>query len=219
MGGATQGHLPMLGEVEQVANQMLEAGLENNVEAADKLLRSMSAGIEHSGQHVQFLSEYRRGGKGKALFEEQVKELNKVLNDFAQFAQSFGEALQQAQQAADPQAGMSPEMVETQAKIERDNMLAQAKVERDNMTTQAKLEQSEVKTALRAEQAMASHETKLALTAEQHQFDLEAKRLKTEQELLADQAHNTVEISKTAMLDQMEVEKAAEMAKVTTSEK
>jgi hypothetical protein len=217
VGGAATGHLPMLAEIEQLANQMLEAGLENNVEAADKLFRSLSAGIEHSGQHVKFMSEYRRNGKGKALFEEQVKELNKVINDFAQFAQTFGEALEQAQQAANPQAGMDPKMVETQAKIAREDMLAQAKVERDNLTTQSKLEQSEVKTALKVEQATATHEAKLANSVQQAELERIIKEAQAQQELLKKQAENTIEIGKKAVLDRMEVEKAQETPATTES--
>lgn len=210
VGGATQGHLPMMAEVEQLMNQMLDAGLENNVEAADKLYRSLMAGIEHSAQHVQFLSEYRRQGKGKALFEEQVKEFNKVINDFAQFAETFGEALEQAQQAANPQAGMTPEMMETQAKIQRDDALAEAKIERDNKTTMAKLEQSEVKQALKTEQSAAAHETKLAQTVQNHTLDSQLKAAQTQQELLAKQAQNTIEIGKQAVLGRMEVKQKSE---------
>lgn len=216
VGGATQGHLPMLAEIEQLMNQMLEAGLENNVEAGDKLFRSLSAGIDHSNEHVKFLSEYRRGGKGKALFEEQVKEFSKVLNTFAQFAETFGQALEQAQQAANPQAGMDPKMVEAQAKIERDNMLAQASIERDNAKTQAKLEQSEVKQALKTEQSAAAHETKLVQSVQQKDLELAAQTLKTQQELAAKQAANTIEIGKTAVLSRIEVEKAKEKPAVTT---
>jgi sRNA-binding carbon storage regulator CsrA len=210
LGGATQGHLPLLGEVEQLMNQMLEVGLEQNVEAADKLLRSLLSGIEHAAQHVQFLSEYKRGGKGKALFEEQVKELNKVINDFAQFGQSFGEALEQAQQAANPQAGMDPKMVETQAKIQRDDMLAQAKVERDNQVTMAKLEQGEVKAAVKAEQSMGAHETKLAQQVQQAQVKQMEQAAKVEQELAAQAARDTMEIGKSAVMARIEVEKAKE---------
>jgi len=218
MGGATQGHLPMLGEIEQVANQMLEAGLETQPDAADKLLRSMQAGIEHSGQHVQFLSQYRRMGKGKALFEEQVKEFSKVLNDFAQFAQSFGEALEQAQKAANPQAGMDPKMVETQAKIERDNMVAEAKVERDNKVTLAKLEQKEVTQALKTEQQAATHETKLAQSVQQAQVKQMEQAAKTEQELQAQAARDAMEIGKTAVLSKIEVEKAKEKPATKSNE-
>lgn len=216
VGGATQGHLPMLAEIEQLMNQMLEAGLENNVEAGDKLFRALFSGIDHAGQHVKFLSEYRRGGKGKALFEEQVKEFGKVLNTFAQFAETFGQALEQAQQAANPQAGMDSKMVETQAKIERDNMLAQASIERDNAKTQAKLEQAEVKQALKTEQSAAAHETKLAQSVQQKDLELAAQTLKTQQELAAKQAANTIEIGKTAVLNRIEVEKAKEKPAATT---
>lgn len=210
VGGATQGHLPMLAEIEQLMNQMLEAGLENNVEAGDKLFRALSSGIDHAGQHVKFLGEYRRGGKGKALFEEQVKEFSKVINTLTQFAESFGQALEQAQQAANPQAGMDPKMAETQAKIERDNMLAQAKVERDNMTTQAKLEQSEVKHALKTEQSAATHETNLAQSVQQKDLELAAQTLKTQQELEAKQAKNLMDVGKAAALGKIEVDKARE---------
>lgn len=217
VGGATQGHLPMLAEIEQVANQMLEAGLENNVEAGAKLFASLSAGIDHAGQHVQFLAEYKRGGKGKAFMEEQVKEFSQVLNTLAQFTETFGEALEQAQQAANPQAGVDPKMVETQAKIERDNMLAQASVERDNMKTQAKLEQAEVKQALKTEQTMASHETKLALEIQRAELERQLKAVTAEQEAMSRQTMNTIEVGKQAVLGRIEVEKAK--AQPVTSDK
>lgn len=210
MGGATQGHLPMLGEIEQLMTQMLEAGLETQPDAADKLLRSMQAGIEHSGQHVQFMSEYRRQGKGKALFEEQVKELNKVINDLAQFAQSFGEALEQAQQTVNPQAGMDPKMVETQAKIQREDMLAEASIERENAKTMAKLESAEVKQAQKIDQSAAAHETKLAQTVQQAELDRIAKAAQTEQELAKKAALDAMDIGKTAVMGKIEVEKAQE---------
>jgi hypothetical protein len=217
MGSATQGHLPMLGEIEQLANEMLEAGLENNVDAADKLFRSLTAGIEHSGQHVKFLSEYRRGGKGKALMEEQVKELNKVINDFTQFAQTFGEALEQAQQAANPQAGLTPEQMKAQAQIEIDREKAQADIEIKNAKAMAQLEASEAKNALRVEQALSSHETKLAFAAQQHELKLAAEAEKFRQEMLALAAKNTIEIGKQATLDRMEVERAAAQPATTES--
>ena len=218
MGGATQGHLPMLGEIQQLATQMMEKGLEQNAEAADKLLRSLLAGIEHSGQHVAFMGEYRRSGKGKALFEEQVKELQKVLNDLQQFAETLGEALQQAQQAANPQAGMDPKMVEAQAKIQRDDMVAEAKVERDNKVTMAKLEQSEVKNALKTEQAAANHETKLAQTVQQKEIERIAAERKTQQELQTQAVKDAMEVGKTAAMSRIEIEKAKEKPAASTSE-
>jgi hypothetical protein len=217
MGAATQGHLPMLGEIEQLANQMLEAGLENNIEAADKLFRSLTAGIEHAGQHVKFLSEYRRGGKGKALMEEQVKELNKVINDFTQFAQTFGEALEQAQQAANPQAGLTPDQMKAQADIEIARAKAENDIEIKNAKAMAQLEASEAKNALRVEQALSSHETKLALAAQQHELKIAAEAEKFRQEMMALAAKNTIEIGKQATLDRMEVERAAAQPATTES--
>lgn len=215
MGGATQGHLPMLAEIEKLANDMLTAGLENNVDAADKLFRSLGAGIEHSEQHVKFMAEYRRNGKGKALFEEQVKDLNKVINDFSQFAQTFGEALQQAQQKANPQAGMDPEMVKAQAEIERKRMLTQADIENKNAKTAAAIEGSHIKAAVRTEQTMSAHETKLGQQVQQHLLDEQLKAASAQQDLAAQQANNTLEIGKHAVLSRIEVENAREMAAAT----
>lgn len=211
IGGATQGHLPMLAEIEQLANQMLEAGLENNVEAADKTYRSLTAGIEHAGQHVQFLSQYRRSGKGKALFEDQVKELNKVINDFTQFAETFGEALEQAQKAANPQAGMSPEMMKAQSDIEISKAKAANEIEIKNAKAQASLEAGEVKTALKTEQAAAAHETKLALSLQQAELDKQIKAAAAQQDQQTKQTQDAIEIGKKAVLDRMEVEKAKAM--------
>jgi hypothetical protein len=216
VGGATQGHLPMLAEIEQLMNQMLEAGLENSVEAGDKLFRALSSGIDHAGQHIKFLSEYRRGGKGKALFEEQVKEFSKVINTLTQFAEAFGQALEEAQKAANPQAGMDPKMAETQAKIERDNLLAQASIERDNMKTTAKLEQAEVKQAQKVEQSMSAHETKLAQSVQQKELEMTAQALKTQQELDAKQAAGLLEVGKAAALSEIEVEKAKQKPATST---
>jgi hypothetical protein len=208
----------MLAEIEQVANQMLEAGLENNVEAADKLFRSLQSGIEHAGQHVQFLSQYKRSGKGKALFEEQVKEFNKVINDLAQFTQSFGEALEQAQQAANPQAGMTPEQMKAQSDIEINKAKAEADIEIKNAKAMAALEAAEAKNAIKVEQAMSNHETKLALSVQQKELDMQAQAAKTQQELLAKQAQNTIEIGKQAVLGRMEVRQTAEKSESTTEQ-
>jgi len=209
MGGATQGHLPMLGEIEQLMNQILEAGLEQNPEGAEKLYRSMLAGIEHAGQHVQFLGEYKRNGKAPAMFETQVKEFSKVLNDLNQFAQSFGEALDQAMQAANPQQGMTPEQMKAQSDIE----ISQAKAQNDIAIKQAKadaaLESSHVKNAVKVEQSMANHETKLAQKVQNDQLAMESNAAKAQQDLMAQRASAAITIGEQTASAQLKLQQEA----------
>jgi len=210
MGGATQGHLPMLGEIEQLMNQVLEAGLEQNPEGAEKLYRSLIAGIEHAGQHVQFLGEYKRNGKNPAMFETQVKEFNKVLNDLAQFAQSFGEALEQAQQAANPQQGMTPEQMKAQSQIEIDRAKAANDIEIKNAKAMANLEASEAKNAIKAEQSMSAHEVRLAQQAQKEQLSMEARAAKAQQDLIAQRASTAISIGEQAATAQMKAQQPTE---------
>lgn len=208
MGGATQGHLPMLAEIEQIANQMLEAGLENNPDAAEKVYKSLASGIEHANQHVQFLSQYRRSGKGKALFEEQVKQFNKVLNDLSQFTESFGEALQQAQEAANPQAGLTPEQMKAQSKIEIDQAVAQNKMQIERDKAQNNMEIKQIQNAVRAENALSTHEVKLAQQVQKESLALEANAAKIHQDLTGQRASAAISIGEQAVAAQAKSQEA-----------
>lgn len=185
--GAPWGHLTILQGMQQLAEQLMEQGVppqEKAIEEAVKLHGKIESGIQHSGQHVDFLGQYRRNGKQPALFEKDVAELRKVLNDFVQFNETFAESIQKAQEQMQPDpAQMDPKMAETQAKIERDDMLAQAKVERDNFLAQNKAERSDLQGAVKLENQQAAHQQKLGQQAESATLDLEKQRLTNAQDV------------------------------------
>lgn len=190
MGGATQGHIPLLAEVEQIANQMLEAGLDKDVAAAEKILGVLISGLEHSKQHVAFMSELPRTRGRLGLFEGEVKEFNKVLNDLEQFTQSFQEALESAQEAANPQQGMSPEMMKAQADIEMKREMHQLDMQIKQAQAITKAENDKIKGTAKLENAQAAFEQNLGQKAQeavlnqqvseaQAQLEVEGQAIKT----------------------------------------
>lgn len=181
------GHLTILQGMQQLATQLMDQGIppqEKAIEEAVKLHGKIESGIQHSGQHVDFLAQYRRNGKNPALHEEDVKELRKVLNDFVQFNETFAESISSAQEQMQPDpAQMDPKMAETQAKIQRDDMMAQAKAQRDDFVAGKKVERSQIQGAVKLQQNQASHEQKLGQQAESATIDLEKQRLTNAQDV------------------------------------
>lgn len=189
--GAEWGHITLLQGLQQLAAQLMDQGIpeeENAVKEAVALHGKIEAGIQHSAQHVQFMSEYRRNGKSPALFEGQVNELNKLINDFTQFNETFAESIQSAQEAVQPQQGqMDPKMAETQADIERKNAMAQNDMEIKRQQAIARAENDQLKLRMKMEASAATHQQNLGQQAES----------------------NALEMQKQATLDQQEVEKQA----------
>lgn len=202
--GAPWGHITILQEMQQLATHFMDQGIQPQViPDCVQLHAKIEAGIAHSGQHVDFLAQYRRNGKAPALHEQQVKEFRGLLNDFMQFNETFGESISSAQEQAQPDpAQQDPKMVETQAKIQRDDMIAQAKVERDNFTTQAKVERSQIQGEVKLANSQAAHQQQLGQQAEKDALALNTA---------AAQAHQ--EITKTALTNTLDLEKQAKMAK------
>lgn len=210
--GAPWGHITIVQEMQQLATQFMDQGIQPQmIPDCVQLHAKIDAGVQHSGQHVDFLAQYRRNGKNPALHEEEVKELRKLLNDFMQFNETFGESIASAQEKTQPQGEqMSPEMAETQAKIERENMLAQAKVERDNFTTQAKVERSNLQSLQKLDQSQTKHQQQLGQQAEKDTLSLNTEAARAQQELTKTALSNTLELEKQA--------KAAKQAETATTE-
>lgn len=182
--GAPWGHITLTQELVQLATQWMDEGVQNRIEDSAALHGKIQAGIQHSGQHVDFLAQYRRNGKNPALHEEDVKQLRKLLNDFMQFNETFGESIQTAQEQQQPSPEqMDPKMLETQAKIERDNMLAEAKARRDDFVAGKKVERSQIQGAVKLEQSQASHQQKLGQQAETAAVDVQKRQLMDAQDI------------------------------------
>lgn len=155
-------HMSLMGEAAQVVPKLMEAGIgPQSLEPAKKLNNLLAAGIGHVGQHLGLMAEVRRVGKGEALHERFIAEIGKQLHNLQQLNESLGEDIQKADVAQQPQE--SPEMLETKAKIAREDMLAQAEVARNEMVTKAKIGEGAVKLEAKTEMALSAHQVKLAV--------------------------------------------------------
>lgn len=206
--GMPTGHVTTLMQAEQIANQMLEAGVGSNLEAANRIFRVLQSGIEHSAQHVAFMEEMPRIGGRNSIYSEQVKELNKMLNDFSQFTEHFGEELQKAQAEQNPQAGMTPEQQKVQAEIENKRAITMAGIEDNRLKTQAKLENDQIKTMARSEQAVASHQQKLGMQAYEQTAKLQGKELEQQQKLRENALKTAQELGANAAFNEQELQES-----------
>jgi hypothetical protein len=199
--GAPWGHLTILQGLQQLATQLMETGIppqEKAIEEAVKIHGKIESGIQHSGQHVDFLAQYRRNGKNPALHESDVKELRKVLNDFVQFNETFGESIQSAQEQVQPDPSQQdPKMLETQAKIERDNMLAQNKAEIAKFNAQNKAQNTQLTGGAKLQMSAEAHQQKLGQQAESATVEIEKK-----------QVTDAMDVEKKAVTDGLDIMKS-----------
>lgn len=202
--GAPWGHLTVLQQLQQLATQLMEQGIQGPmISDAAQLHGKIEAGITHSGQHVDFLGQYRRNGKQPALHEEDVKELRKVLNDFVQFNETFGESIQTAQEQQQPDpTQQDPEMLKAQAEIERKNALAQNDMQIKREQAMNKAQNDQIKGGVKLEQNMAAHQQKLGQQAETAQLDIEKQQISAAQD-----------VEKKATLDGLDIVKSESEAR------
>lgn len=191
-----KGHLGLLITTFQIAQQMQEAGVEQNLEDAQKIERSLEATLGHSAQHVEFLASF-----GIKAYQEAAKEIRKLLNDVGQFLEMFrkqiGNAMQNQQQAQPQMSG------EDQAKI--------MKAQIDIQIKQAFAEQQLAINQQKADQ-------KLGHTAEKTAFKTEADRIAFEQKTLQSQEEHNQEMGQKALEALADQERAAAEAAKTRAE-
>jgi len=212
--GMPNGHMTVLAQIEQVGAQLMEQGLETSLPAAEKLHGALLAGITHSEQHVAFMSELRRTGGRPPLFEQLVKEMNQAINTFKQFAETLGEAIEQAAQKAQPQQG-NPEMMKAQAEIEIKKMKAEGEIEINAFKAQQKAENERFKMEAKAELQKMMAEFNLGLQAQMQALKLESDAAQKQQDLAHQTASATIDITKQAALGDQAIEqkkKEAELA-------
>lgn len=178
-------HLTILSGLEQVVNAMIKQGIPpNQIQDAVKLHNSFDAGIAHCEQHVAFMQEMPRSGSRPSIYEGFIKEINPVLNNLRQISRSFGETIAQAQEAAAQlPANQDPKMLETQAKIERDNALAAADIERKNAALDAKLGNQAIATQARTQAKQAEADQRLGIQAEDAALKMQTQRAQNIQSL------------------------------------
>jgi hypothetical protein len=192
-----KGHLGLLIQTFQVAQQMVEAkAVENALEDAKKLERSLEATLTHTAQHVEFLASF-----GVPAYQEAAKQIEKLLNDVGQFIETFRAQIGVAIQNQQPQGPQLP--AEEQAKL----MKAQVDIQ---------IKQAFADQQLAANQA--KQDQKLGHTAERSAFKNETDRLKFEQDSLQKQEAHNQEMGQQAIQALTEAERAAAETAKTRAE-
>ena len=186
------GHFGVLISAYQVASGMAKAGgIEQNLEDAKKLDRTLEATLTHIAEHVQFLGQFNI-----KQYQESAKEMGKTLNDVGQFLQTFrqqiGAAMQSEQQNAQPQ--MTPEMVramiETQTRMQWKDQEHQQMLAQKQESHQLKMGQTAEKTSVKSEiqlteaqqkaaQKQAEFNQDMGIKATEAMVGMEAERAKT----------------------------------------
>lgn len=192
-----KGHLALLITTFQVAQQMVEAkAVEQSLEDAQKLERALEGILTHTAQHVQFLGSF-----GIEAYQEAAKEMNKLLNDVAQFIDTFRRQIGGAMQNQQPQVPqLSGDEMAKVMKAQLENHIRAAEAEQQLQINQAKADQ------------------KLGHTAERAAFKNEADRIHFEQQTLQSQASHNQELGQEAIKTLAEQERAAAEAAQTRAE-
>jgi hypothetical protein len=209
-------HVQLLGELQKVVVQFQEQGITpDNIDDAVLLKGKLDAGIEHTGAHVQYMSEIPRG-KAPALFEDIVKETTKALNALMKMSEAFGEeiavAAQESQQA---QQAQSPEMMKAQVDAQVKMLLAQAEIERKNAAHEAKLGNMAVQAQARTDMKTAAHELDMGLKAEQTVAQMEQSRAQAQEKMMEDAARSQQDLAAQGASKQIDI--AAQAAKAVIS--
>lgn len=177
-------HMGLLGQIQQLALQMDEAGITpQNLEDAQKLLAALGAGITHSGQHVEFMASMPSVNGRPSLFEQFVKETSKALQNLQKFTQSFAEKVMEAQAQEQP-TQMTPEMAKAQVEIQI--MQERWAVEKAILEDKAnvKLGTSAITNQAKTDMKVQDHQLKLTQKQMDHQQQLAANSDKTAQEIV-----------------------------------
>lgn len=185
-------HVELLSELQKVVMAMQEQGVTpDTLDDAVLLSAKVAAGIQHTGQHVQFLSEMPEMRGQKALFGQIVLETAKILNELTKMNEGLEKEIEKvAMEAQQQQAQQSPEIalaqmkaqvmqIEAEARIKTQEMIAQAKIAIDSMKQQVKAETS-------AQMKLEQHQLDMGLQAERTVSEMEQTRAKGMEQRLND---------------------------------
>lgn len=208
-------HMPVLDGLSKVVAQFMEQGVTpQNLDDAVALNGKLEAGIEHVGQHVQFMASIPRTGKQPALFESLVKESAKTLGNLAQMSQAFGRDIAKvAQEQQQNQQQQSPEMLKAITEAQALMLKTQAEIQAQQAKMESKLGNDAMKSAARTESLQREHDFKLGLKAQESVADQQMRAAQSAQDLQAQQIQTAQQlISNAAMADQKLAEEQAKAA-------
>lgn len=178
------GHLSVLEATHMAAMQLQEMGLENALDDAVKLTRTMEACYAHCDLHANFLAS-------EPKFKESAKVIRGVMDQFGQFLQTFTDAVGEAMKAKQPQG---PQMsAEDQAKM---------------MSAQIDLKIKEAMATQEMQLKQQAHDQKLGNLAERSAAKEHIGEAETLQRLGREAEEHTIEIQRQQHELEMEKQKA-----------
>lgn len=190
-------HMQLMGEAAELVAPLMEQGLgPQNIEGAKKLNNLLDAGIQHVTQHLQLMAEIPRTNKQPSLYEQFSKMVEKQLHNLQQLNQSFGEDIQKADVAQQPQ--MSPEMMKAQQEMQIRAAEATQELEFNDAKNKQKLGNLAVATQARTEMKKFDQQVSAAQKAATTEQELRERSLKTIQELQQKQALHQQELQQMA---------------------
>lgn len=181
------GHLSVLNVTRMAAMQLQDMGIENALDDAMKLTRTMEACFAHCDQHANFLAS-------EPKFKESAKVIRGVMDQFGQFLQTFTQAVGEAMKAKQPQG---PQMsAADQAKLISAQVDAQIKLKMADLDAELRQKAQDLKLGHIAERGAVKtmideqhHTQKLGIEAEQALIEQERQR----QELAKTRAKGNLE--------------------------
>lgn len=174
------GHLSVLEATHMAAMQLQEIGLENALDDAVKLTRTMEACYAHCDLHANFLAS-------EPKFKESAKVIRGVMDQFGQFLQTFTDAVGEAMKAKQPQGPqLSAEDQAKMMKAQIDIQIKQAFADQDFQNKQRAADQKLGNLAERsaAKEHIGEAETlqRLGREAEEHTIEIQRQQHELEME-------------------------------------
>jgi hypothetical protein len=199
-----QSHMQMAGEMANLVAQVDEQGITpETLQDAMKLHTALDSAIEHSGMHVQLMSEVRGMDKRPPLHEQLVKEATKNLQNLSGISAQFGQKIEEVskQQAAQTQ---SPEMLKAQQEMQIRAAEAQQEMDLKAQAHQQKLGNMSVR-----------NEAQTQIRIEQHQLALATKEDAARKQSEVKTADAIVGLHHSAIADQQALATQAEKDRIS----
>lgn len=184
-------HIQLLSQLQQIVMQIQQTGgvTPENIDDAVLLSAKLTAGIEHTGNHLNFMMEKKPQDGKKPMYEEIVKTGSKILNNLAKMTQGLEEEIKKvAQETQQAQAQQSPEMLKAQMDIQIAQMKAEADIQIQQMKAEAKLAMDAIKSQAKTDQKTADHQLKQGLEAEKTLSAMEQSQAQANQKLMEEAA-------------------------------
>lgn len=143
-----KGHIGVIVAVLQALQQLVQGGVEQHLDDAIKAHKTLESAVAHMAIHVNWMAQM-------PMYQETVKPLSQMLNQFTQLAEGTGNVIQKAAQARQPDNGMSPEAIKAMSD-------AQIQMKKMEMLTEHEIRMDEAKQGVKMKNTIETQESRRA---------------------------------------------------------